>query len=791
MKLTTALSAAIILCISGCVSNENKLAIPEWGVITNPSAEIVHSSEIEGWQTDPWLKGATHFYDNIAHQGTKSLFIDAPGFADGIWQTKVLLKPWSKYLFTGWIRTRGIVPENGRGSGFVLGGLDVEPKGFTGDNEWTRVAYEFNTGGKDCTVLQCLLNVDGKAKGRAWFDDMKFTLVSEEKINTAVNIDLTKESEQMPVYIYGQFIEHLGRCIYGGIWSEMVNDRKFWYSPGDKDSPWIVEGGRVEMDEKNPFVGTHTPVFVSDDNNHPVLLQKGLGIRQGINVTGHVVLKSSSKDMSASITLSWGDGESNEVKTVITGLTNEYKSYPVELNVPVSSKDVTLKIAPIGKGRLWLGTISLMPSDNVEGFRADVLALLHELNAPVYRWPGGNFVSGYDWKDGIGDRDKRPPRKNPAWSGVEPNDVGIHEFMRFCDLLKTEPYIAVNAGLGGVEMARSEVEYLNGEPSSPMGKLRTKNGHSEPWHVKWWSVGNEMFGDWQLGHMSTQSFVEKHNAFSAAMKSVSPGIHLIAVGDVGNWDKMILSNCADNMDYVSEHFYKQDWHGGGLMTHIRQIPDEIKRKADAHRQYRDSIPGLKDKDIRICMDEWNYWYGPNVYGELGTRYFYRDAMGIAAGINEYSRNTDIIYMANYAQTVNVIGAIKTNTTDAVLDATGMVLKLYRKVFGKIPVAITGETRPLDIAATLTAGGDTLTISVVNPTYDEAKVPVSVSGGSFSGKVEEWNVTSVDDMSTNEPGQDPSVKITGPLNVGEDSILLIKPVSISIFVIPIEKNKTNF
>jgi len=788
MKLTTALSAAIILCLTACNPEAEKIKTPEWGMIKNPSAEIVESSEVEGWQTDPWLKGATHFYDNIAHSGTKSLYIDAPGFADGVWHTKVLLKPWSKYLFTGWIRTQGIVPENGRGAGFVLAGMDVEPKGFAGNNEWTRVAYEFSTGGNDCTVLQCMLNVDGKAKGRVWFDDMKFTLVSEEKINTSVTINLAKKSEPMPVYIYGQFIEHLGRCIYGGIWSEMVDDRKFWYAPGDKNSPWIVEGGKIEMDKRNPFVGAHSPVLVSDGKNAVSLVQKGLGIRQGINVTGHVILKAASKGLSACIKLSWGVGENNSVKTIITGLTNEYRSYPVEFIIPVKSNDVTLTVLPEGKGKLWIGTVSLMPADNIEGFRADVMALLHELNAPVYRWPGGNFVSGYDWRDGIGDRDKRPPRKNPAWRGVEPNDVGIHEFMRFCELLKTEPYIAVNAGLGGVEMARNEVEYLNGDPATAMGKLRTKNGHMEPWHVKWWSVGNEMFGDWQLGFMSTLSFVEKHNAFSAAMKSVSPDIRLIAVGEVGNWDKMILSNCAENMDYVSEHFYVQDWHGGGLMTHVRQVPDAIKRKADAHRQYRDSIPGLKDKDIRICMDEWNYWYGPHIYGELGTRYFYRDAMGIAAGLNEYSRNTDIIYMANYAQTVNVIGAIKTNTTDAVLDATGMVLKLYRKIFGSIPVAVTGENRPLDIAAALTGGEDTLTISVVNPTYDEVKLPVSISGGSFSGEVVEWNVATVDDMSTNEPGQEPAVKIKGPQNAGEDSTLVIKPVSISIFVIPLEKSQ---
>jgi alpha-N-arabinofuranosidase len=272
-----------------------------------------------------------------------------------------------------------------------------------------------------------------------------------------------------------------------------------------------------------------------------------------------------------------------------------------------------LSIEPLGSGRLYVGTVSLMPGDNVEGFRPDVLVLLRELGSPVYRWPGGNFVSGYNWRDGIGDRDKRPPRKNPAWQGVESNDVGIHEFMRLCELINTEPYIAVNAGLGSSDEAVAEVQYATGAETTPMGKLRASNGHPDPWKVPFWSIGNEMYGNWQLGHMSTEQFVMKNNEFADKMRSANPAIHLISEGDLGAWDKMILSNCSDKMDYISEHFYKQDYHGGGLMTHVKQIPDAIREKAAAHREYRKTIPSLAGKDIRICMDEWNYWYGPHIY----------------------------------------------------------------------------------------------------------------------------------------------------------------------------------
>ncbi len=136
-----------------------------------------------------------------------------------------------------------------------------------------------------------------------------------------------------------------------------------------------------------------------------------------------------------------------------------------------STDNGRIEIVSHGKGNLLIGTVSLMPADNIRGWRADTVALLKQLNSPVYRWPGGNFVSGYDWKDGIGDPDRRPPRKNPAWKGIEHNDVGIHEFMDLCREIDTEAFIAVNTGQGGVQAAAEEIEYVNGGADTPMGKL--------------------------------------------------------------------------------------------------------------------------------------------------------------------------------------------------------------------------------------------------------------------------------------------------------------------------------
>jgi alpha-N-arabinofuranosidase len=753
-------------------------------IIPNPSAEEIMSGSIKGWRAVTRTRDVNLIYDYCSHHGKRSLMIFSNKPASGRWLTKVQLKPWSKYRFSGWVKTENIVPIKGKGAGFRFDAGPIDYPGLTGTNDWTRLEFEFETGNDDSSVLSCLMNVDGLASGRAWFDDMSLQLISSEKVKPSVKINITSTKEPMSVYIYGQFIEHLGKCIYGGIWAEMIEDRKFWYKPGERQSPWQVKGNKslFYVDKSTSFVGDHTPVLTVDAKASVSMRQSGLGLKSNLDYNGHIVLKATPGIKTVRITLQ--GGEKSETVT-IRGLTTRYASYPLTFKSNKHTLNASLEIEPSGSGKIWVGTISLMPSDNIEGFRSDVITLLRELDAPVYRWPGGNFVSGYNWKDGVGNHDKRPPRKNPAWRGVEHNDVGIHEFMTFCKLLNTEPYIAVNAGLGNFEQARQEVEYCNGSADTPMGKLRTINGHPEPWKVKWWSIGNEMYGDWQLGHMSTEEFVKKHNVFAQAMRSVDPDIKIIAVGELGDWDRMMLSQCSDGMDFISEHFYRQDWHGGGLMTHVKQIPEAIREKAEAHRMYRKEISALAGKDIRICMDEWNYWYGPHIYGELGTRYFMRDAMGIAAGINEYSKQSDIIFMANYAQTVNVIGCIKTNTTSSVLAATGQVLKLYRQKFGTIPVTISGETRPLEIAATLNEAKDKLTISIINPTWDALDLPVEIINGSILDKGELWQVTAPDDLAFNEPGRPEKVKIEGTTVIIQGKTLRIKPASINIFILPVK------
>ncbi|MEW6234098.1 MAG: alpha-L-arabinofuranosidase C-terminal domain-containing protein [Candidatus Omnitrophota bacterium] len=619
-----------------------------------------------------------------------------------------------------------------------------------------------------------------------------------------ITIDASKTKEPISKYIYGQFIEHLGRCIYGGIWSEMLEDRKFyfpitpefkpWSIDTDRDhwkggdfpvltgSPWKIVGDKkgVLMTSENSFVGEQTPEILLAGKAGGVE-QGELALLQDKEYAGYIILAGDAAAAPIQISLIWGDGDSDKETVSIEKIVSEYVKYPFHFQAKASTSAGRLQIAGQGKGAFKIGTVSLMPADHVDGFRPDTLQLLKELNSPVYRWPGGNFVSDYNWKDGVGDRDKRPPRKNPAWTGIEPNDVGIHEFMNLCNRLGAEPYIAVNTGLGAVEAAAEEVEYCNGSADSPMGKWRAQNGHPLPFRVKWWAVGNEMYGSWQKGHMPLEDYMKKHNRCAELMRAADPSIQLVAVGAVGDWSRNMLTYCADHMDLISEHIYRKN--KDGLVEHAAQIREDIKRVADEHRSYRATIKALEEKNIRIAMDEWNYWYGQYIYGELGCRYHLQDALGIAAGLHEYFRNSDIYFMANYAQTVNVIGAIKTTKTEAQFDATGLVLKLYRNHFGEIPVEVGDVPPPLDAAAAWTPDLQTLTIAVVNPTQDAIDLSVELSGAALADEGKMSFITGPDKMAYNEPGREPKLRIEEKTVSNRSGNWRLPALSVSLFEFP--------
>ena len=755
------------------------LGAGDTSLLPNGGFEEVYPSH---WITETWGGRGDFIYPSPGREGSHAVGIRSTDGADCAWTTELAVAPFSRYRLTGWIKTREVTPLTGKGALLNLHERSEASEALTGTRDWTEVSLEFETGDTtDPVQINCLFGGWGLAKGEAWFDDIRLERLGRKDIAMNVTIDATARKAPLNKLIYGQFIEHLGRCIYGGIWAEMLEDRKFYTAAGHDESPWhsVADPEDVWMDTAEPYVGEHTTVIeLRGDGEMRGIMQAGLGVEAGMEYVGRVVLSGDGHAQTIDIALIWDDDPDARETITIENPLNQFEKIPLHFTAGATTDNAQLRITGRGDGSFKVAAVSLMPGDNVHGMRADTLALLKELDAPIYRWPCGNFVSGYNWKDGIGDRDKRPPRKNPAWQGIEHNDFGIHEFLAYCAELGTEPLIVVNSGQGDAGLAVEEMQYVVGGADTAMGQLRAENGQTEPWDVKYWGVGNEMYGDWQLGHMPLEKYTEKHNQFAIAMRDVREDIVIVGVGATGPWSETMLANCADHMDLLSEHFYcgeKED-----LIAHVRQIPEAIRHKAENHRRYLATIPALKDKFIPIALDEWNYWYGPHAYGELGTRYFLKDGLGIAAGIHEFARNSDIMQMANYAQTVNVIGAIKTTKRDAAFETTGLVLKLYRREFGNVPVEVTGERGPLDVAAAWTADNSAFTIAIVNPLDDELAVPVTITGAELASKGRRWTIAGADPMAYNTPGEPMKVEFIEDEVEFIDKTLNVPAYSASVF-----------
>lgn len=752
--------------------------------VPNASFERVAKGQPQAWRTEKWGGQGVFQYVEGGRTGKRCVMISSETGADIGWACTVPIEPYARYRLSGWIKTENVKPKGGRGALLNLHNLQpVATRALVGTYDWTRVEVEFEADDLDAVQVNCLFGGWGLATGRAWYDDIAIEQISKPAPpQPRIAIDASKAGQPISPLIYGQFIEHLGRCIYGGIWAEMLEDRKFFYPVGSKDSPWQVVGPAeaVAMVREGAFVGEHTPQIALAAEQPRGISQGGLGVLPGKKYVGRIWL-SAQGQARVNVSLVWGEGPSGRQSVVIERAGQQFTEFPLEFTAGGRTDDARLEVTATGQGQLRIGTLSLMPADNIQGMRADTLAVLKELDSPIYRWPGGNFVSGYDWRVAIGPRDRRPPRKNPAWQGIEHNDFGLDEFIVFCRYLKTEPYITVNSGLGDVQMAVEEVQYANGGPDTPMGRLRAKNGHPEPYRVKYWSIGNEMYGSWQLGHMPLEKYVKKHNAFAEAMRKVDPSICLVAVGDAGPWSEGMLRHCADHMDLISEHFYRGQ--RPGLLSHVRQMPEAVRQKAEAHRRYRKEIPQLQGKDIRIALDEWNYWYGGHEFGELGTRYFLKDALGIAAGLHELARNSDMFAMANYAQTVNVIGCIKTSKTAAAFETTGLVLKLYRRHFGSIPVA-TECSRGLDAMAALSRDRKKLTLGVVNASLRSVEIPVELAGVQLTGTGKRYQIAGTDPMAHNDPADPHRVRIEESEVQGLGPRIAVPPCSVTLLVLDV-------
>ena len=663
-------------------------------------------------------------------------------------------------------------------------------------------------------------------------------------------INASKTGPPISPYLYGQFVEHAGNLIYATLWSEMLDDRKFYYAVMPKpEEDTAVPGGRgafggrrrgvgpgrwnpigpvdsVVMDTNDPFVGDHTPFIKLAGDELRGIRQTGVNFVEGktydlrIRLAGEATAK-------ASINIVWGANSNAFRQTIPLGdLSLEYKKYTASFTAEKSGA-AQFEIVGVGAGSFHVGAVSLMPADNDQGFRPEAITALKSLRSGVYRFPGGNFVSAHEWRNAIGDPDKRPPVYDPVWRALQPNDIGADEFMTMCRLLEVEAYITVNAGTGDAWSAAQYVEYMNGDVTTPMGKQRAANGHSDPYHVTFWGLGNEMWGiSYQYGAMKPNQFAFKQNEFAKAMRKVDPTIKLIACGampdtmtgskeslnlgtnlvppylSTGDWSGMLFSNCFNYFDLMSEHYYN---YGGThfSLAESRQVPNDtnepitdwmrrpanhVRIKYEEYKEYEKLFPQLASHPKPLNIDEWAY---------AGNGH-YPTYPAYAWAFHEMFRHSDIVQMAAYTFATSLLARDGTNVS---LNANGLVFKIYRDHFGTVPVEVSGnspqpkptdppggeqpmvnagsDTFPLDVVGAWTSDRHALTVAVLNPTDVDQTLRLKFEGATLSGKGNLWRLASAESN-----GQKPSVS-----NTSVDSIpdsLALPRFSVSIYELPVSR-----
>jgi alpha-N-arabinofuranosidase len=414
---------------------------------------------------------------------------------------------------------------------------------------------------------------------------------------------------------------------------------------------------------------------------------------------------------------------------------------------------------------------------DADGYRTDVMDAVRQLGVSILRWPGGNFVSGYNWKDGIGPKDQRPVRIDAAWDALESNRFGTDEFLRYAEKIGAEPYICINLGLGTIEDARNWVEYTNEARHTYWADERRKNGRDAPWKVTYWALGNEIDGPWQMGHKSADEYARTALETAKAMRAVDRNIKLIASGssnygaDWIGWNRTVLQTLRNTIDYIALHTYinnrEDDYER--FMAWSQTIERYITVTAAQIREVQAGQPN--PRPIAIAYDEWNVWYRSGERNQLEEVYNAEDAVAMGMFFNAFFRHADIVKMANLAQMVNVIAPIMTNRDGLFLQPIYFPIVEYGKQRGNVAVDawVTAPTyqvpnRPplgyLDVSSTFNPRTRELFVNVLNRSKTQALATrIENQQGELTSDASVWELNPTDLKQTHTFGDDRAVRPT--------------------------------
>lgn len=633
------------------------------------------------------------------------------------------------------------------------------------------------------------------------------------------------DARQVNPLLFGHFIEFMRDCIDEGMWAQLLKNRGF---DRRKDIPSGVVDGNPNVAEgwyrtgyKNSFTITADKenslsidgfsqkiVCFNDYDGYVGVAQGSLYLKKG-KYRGYIWTKGEGA--------AGGENANAEENTVTVevcvheegGRIYHRQKFDVEkdwsrkefvFEAAEETRNGIFEIRLLGEGCLWLDGASLMPHDTQKGIWPEVYKHIEELHPPVIRFPGGCFADCYHWEDGIGERDRRPYRRNLHWGGFEDNSFGTDEYMELCRNLDCEPMICVNFGSGTPEEAAAWVEYCNGGTDTYYGRMRAENGHKEPYHIKYWDVGNETFGDWEIGHCSAEEYAGRYLEFYNEMKAKDNSIVFMVCGGDGDdrsqeWNRQISEIIGGSMDAVCLHMYAlksmESRHYDNEDVYYAVVGSVKKYEEILQNTYK--TVQLGNPQAKVAVTEYNLGSLIDSYREQTLE----AAIFVAGMLNMFIRITEKLSMCNISDLVNGWpgGCIVSKNGHAYGTGSYYVMKMYaesgiRKVFdGKLECDSyntkekIGNIEPLtevpyaDAVLCQDDGGRTV-IFAINRSADEEmylKTP-------FTGMEAEF--TEIYSEKTSDMNRDGQLLITPDIRrtvLGEEGIIL-KPHSVSRIVI---------
>jgi alpha-L-arabinofuranosidase len=489
-------------------------------------------------------------------------------------------------------------------------------------------------------------------------------------VTASITIDASKVEGRINPLLYGQFAEFMYENIKGGLHAELIRNRSFEEAPNNTGLSRYWErypddrnddyGLSFHWDETVAYPNTKKADGVI--NGHALRVQTGPGviprhgvyqnrmpIRQGMEYRGYLWLKAEEFHGGVKIALE-ADVTGGEIyaEAEIDSIGGDWKKYDFTLKSKKSDPLARLAILFNGQGKLWVDQVSLMPGDAVDGVRTEVFEKVKALRPAFIRWPGGNVAQDYHWQWGIGPRDERVTWVNLSWKNeAEPSDFGTDEFIRFCRNAGAEPSITVNVeGRGAtVEEAAAWVEYCNAPEGSRFGAMRARNGHREPYGVKYWEIGNEIWGNWVRGHSNAETYARNYNRYIAAMRAVDPSIKFIAVGDNDlKWNRTVLRLAGRDIDYLAIHHYYSRRETDGDLLNLMARPLHYERfYGEVERAIRELVPNRR---IKLSINEWGLDFPES------QQYSVLAALYGARLMNVFERQCDLVEMSAVSDLIN-------------------------------------------------------------------------------------------------------------------------------------------